>query len=463
MYDYTVNITWDTILRCQPSDITITFGYINGETTDLTNVNFTAANNWTNTLSTNAANPSDIIIHKVKFNNNDYVSVYEPTLTYKSTTLTVQFGIKDYSGTTTVANLANPLQTDTRSTISFKEGNYTNMYTIIECTGVPQNAILFLVDEHDQKLYSPYDINGHATKTACSIVANQKNALQLPARYNGNEWTDYPMGTYYWQLWFPGDNNYDEQFLPITVKIDKFETWELDKETLYQQDDLIVNVRTYGDTIPVGRYYEDSDAHKQYMVDGDGTIIFNGLRNQMAIGEHNYTLYINGDTEKIQTLSYTILPPLDVTQGGSNPATYSGQNLINQTGAGYILATAKNELTFTDNIQLYVNGVLDTDIMVRNISDTERAIYRTSSLLPPGVHQLTIRATLSDNNTYERTLQYHISPQGYELEFRINGDGDLILSLNSNIANHFSIVDGDLISTKSGYHINKDGDIILTI
>ena len=212
MYDYTVNITWDTILRCQPSDITITFGYINGETTDLTNVNFTAANNWANVLSTNAANPSDIIIHKVKFNNNDYVSVYEPTLTYKSTTLTVQFRIKDYSGTTTVANLVNPLQTDTRSTISFKEGNYTNMYTIIECTGVPQNAILFLVDEHDQKLYSPYDINGHATKTACSIVANQKNALQLPARYNGNEWTDYPMGTYYWKLWFPGDNNYDEQF-----------------------------------------------------------------------------------------------------------------------------------------------------------------------------------------------------------------------------------------------------------
>ena len=61
MYDYTVNITWDTILRCQPSDITITFGYINGETTDLTNVNFTAANNWANVLSTNAANTSDII------------------------------------------------------------------------------------------------------------------------------------------------------------------------------------------------------------------------------------------------------------------------------------------------------------------------------------------------------------------------------------------------------------------
>ena len=103
-------------------------------------------------------------------------------------------------------NRTNPLITDPNADFIFKKGNYTNTYIIVNIGGIPSNCTLNLLDENLNQLYSPVDINRFPNKTPCSVTSNHLEAIQLPANYSNNGYTDFPAGTYNWNLKFSRPN-----------------------------------------------------------------------------------------------------------------------------------------------------------------------------------------------------------------------------------------------------------------
>lgn len=101
--------------------------------------------------------------------------------------------------------------------ITLPNNQSTNVTTIIQ---QPKEGILYLVDENMNQLYSPYDENGNLNKTKCLAYIKENNYIPLPAQYLSNgTWQDYPAGIYNWYLYYKGNDEYDEQILPITIEI----------------------------------------------------------------------------------------------------------------------------------------------------------------------------------------------------------------------------------------------------
>lgn len=172
------------------------------------------------------------------------------------------------------------LSSDISTDLLFKKGNYVNTYLIIESSGKPNNALLTLVDESNNILYSPYDANRNEIKTQCNIINGVTNIISLPADYTDDTWFDLEADIYNWKLLYTGSDVYESIEIPVDIEVRDFSTWSCND--IFPNEYLVVNLRSYIDIY--------IDTVTLYDVD-------------KIVGEHSYNL--NG-----QLINYTVKNPI---------------------------------------------------------------------------------------------------------------------------------------------------------
>lgn len=213
------------------------------------------------------------------------------------------------------------LNIDKNADFIFKKGDYIHTYIVIDTSGLPNNALLFLLDENFEQLYSPYDTNGNNFKTKCYVRSGETDIIPLPARYINDEWEDFDIGVYRWNLKFYGDDYYQEKTIPLTVEIRDFSVCKLIKKELYPFEDLEIQVRTYIDTIPLPEeinFYDYQNSEYipvSYTYDTEYGIITRELNN-LDFGK--YHAYPKNHT--IYDVEFEIIPPLELSYTVENHA-----------------------------------------------------------------------------------------------------------------------------------------------
>lgn len=198
------------------------------------------------------------------------------------------------------------LKTDSNADLIFKKGDYLHTYVVIKTIGIPNGEKLYLLDENSNQLYSPYDINGNKTKSICSIVSGETNALQLPANYSGNQYTDFEEGTYNWKLKYDGGSSFTEKIIPITVEIRDFNLETNLTPEIYPNEDIQIQLKTYVDTpISLEEFDNDRLTTNASYDESIGIITYpNSDISNLSIGEH--TQLINNN----YSINYQINSPV---------------------------------------------------------------------------------------------------------------------------------------------------------
>lgn len=210
----------------------------------------------------------------------------------------------------TPKNLNKTLTKDNDTTFIFKKGNYTNTYVIAEINGLPDNQTLYLgyLDENNNfiQLYTPFDLNGNYIRTKCCCESKNTQAMPLPANYNSDYsyWEDFPVGTYNWILRLPESENFLAADYPFNVEIIDFETFDVINPSIYPNEDIKVNLRTYANNIPESTNL--TTANSVYDT-STGIITYpNKDITDLSVGSH--TQIINN----LQALDYEIKNPFEV-------------------------------------------------------------------------------------------------------------------------------------------------------
>ena len=210
-------------------------------------------------------------------------------------------------------NKIKDLKTDSNADIIFKQGDYIHTYIVLDTSGYTNGSILYLLDSDMNQLYSPYDVNANQIKTECTIVVGETDALQLPANYNGNEYTDFEEGTYNWNLKYNENQTFTEQIIPITIKIQDFDLETNLTPEIYPNEDIQVQLKTYVDTpISLKEFDNDRLTTNASYDESTGIITYpNSDINDLSIGEH--TQLINND----YSIDYQINSPVIAKIGTS--------------------------------------------------------------------------------------------------------------------------------------------------
>ena len=250
---------------------------------------------------------------------------------------------------------------------------------------IPDGVILNLCDDKGKQLYSPYDTNGNAIKTRCTVTVGEENVLPLPADYiTDNEYVDFEAGTYYWQLKFFGNEYYRAYSLPFTVEIRDFKLFEVLNPEIFPNEDLIIKILTPIGTEPTEQYIRNlDDLGYVTTVYDHGTAIISNDFLDINIGQHTETF----NQEKNYILNYEIKNPL-ICQ--STPA--SGNYGTSVTVKAII--AQDSSLEFDSDTYISVNG---TYYSLTSRSSTAHAA--TINNLPPGSYNAEIIAWINDNNS----------------------------------------------------------------
>ena len=203
-------------------------------------------------------------------------------------------------------NKIKDLKTDLNADLIFKKGDYLHTYIVIKTTGIPNGEKLYLLDENSNQLYSPYDINGNQTKSICFITSGETDALQLPANYNGNQYTDFAVGTYNWKLKYDGGSSFTGKIIPITVEIRDFDLETNLTPEIYPNEDIQVQLKTYVDTPILLKEFDNNRLTTNASYDESTGIITypNSDISNLSIGEH--TQLINNN----YSINYQINSPV---------------------------------------------------------------------------------------------------------------------------------------------------------
>lgn len=210
-------------------------------------------------------------------------------------------------------NKTKTLQTDSNADIIFKQGDYIHTYVVLDTSGYTNGSILYLLDSDMNQLYSPYDVNANQIKTECTIVVGETDALQLPANYDGNEYTDFEEGTYNWKLKYNGNQIFEEQIIPITIKIQDFDLEKNLTPEIYPNEDIKIQLKTWLNTnLSVNNFDMDRLTTNASYDSSTGIITYpNSDINDLSIGEH--TQLINND----YSINYQINSPVIAKIGTS--------------------------------------------------------------------------------------------------------------------------------------------------
>lgn len=319
-----------------------------------------------------------------------------------------------------VVNSNKDIVIDTDANIIFKYGNYTNTYVNIDISGIPNNIILNLVDENDEVLFSPFDLNGNYVRSQCFVnTAKGKHIIQLPASYNNDysTWEDFPVGQYQWSLYFAGNDSYESIRIPLNVEIRDFKIWDIQTPQIYPDDNVEVKLKTYGDTY----YPADSEYLSNFLLDDNisyddstGIITFlNAMLTDKSLGEHSQT--VNAVTK--HTINYEVLNPIEFYYSGTQ--LYEGEKKV-----GYKIKKSSmfsriiggiNGNIRINNKYVSTNGFIYTDKEEAILANKYNG-YR----FPPGIYNCIVvpgsgNATV-DNVSYTCEGSFEISTQGCDLE-----------------------------------------------
>ena len=212
-------------------------------------------------------------------------------------------------------NKIKDLKTDSNADIIFKQGDYIHTYIVLDTSGYTNGSILYLLDSDMNQLYSPYDVNANQVKTECTIVIGETDALQLPANYDGNEYTDFEEGTYNWNLKYNENQTFTEQIIPITIKIQDFDLETNLTPEIYPNEDIQVQLKTYVDTpISLKEFDNDRLTTNASYDESTGIITYpNSDIVNLDIGQHTQ-------------INYTVLNPITASLGKTE--TMNGENIF---------------------------------------------------------------------------------------------------------------------------------------
>lgn len=300
-------------------------------------------------------------------------------------------------------NKTKTLQTDSNADIIFKQGDYVHTYIVISTNGYPDGATLYLLDSNMNQLYSPYDINGNQVKTECTIVVGETDALQLPANYDGNKYTDFEEGTYNWKLKYNGNQTFAEQIIPITIKIQDFDLEKNLTSEIYPNENIQIQLKTWLNTNPsVNNFDMDRLTTNASYDSSTGIITYpNSDINDLSIGEH--TQIVNQKYE----LNYKIKNPIifNYGYGDTHPCTYSRTiPIIIPKGC------TMNFLTPKTNTNFVINDITYKATDVINLNGEKQAYFLKR--FPPGSYSLTGTTILNDGNTYSVSGSFNVPTIG---------------------------------------------------
>ena len=294
-----------------------------------------------------------------------------------------------------VSNSQLNLYKDNRADFIFKYNAYKDTFIVIETTGLPNGAVLNLVDENNNQLYSPVDTNGNTVTTSCYITVGQTNLIPLPAQFTNNlsSCIPFPAGIYNWKLKFNGDNDYNSKELPLTIEIRDFDTWIVSSQN-YPDSDITVTVRTYVDTIPTTVDLDLLTANATYN-NSTGVITYPHTDIDATVGKHTQIL----NQAKNYLLTYEIKNPINFLNPTSSngKTTYAPSIDYHQVGAGV-----------NTGCNLLINNIGDVTVTINGNSNLisggtiyqKKTVVRNIAKLPPGIYYCVCRALLSDGNTY---------------------------------------------------------------
>ena len=347
------------------------------------------------------------------------------------------------------SNKNQSLTIDSSADCIFKKGNYLNTYIIIDTDGLPNGATLYLVDENKNQLYSPVDINGNYIKSLCSITSGETDAIQLPALYNGNNYSDFDSGTYHWFLKMNTSSTFLETFIPLEVEIRDFKTWELLTPEIYPNEDIKVKIRSYVDTIlsasNLPNYLLTSNASYN-----NGVITYpNGDITNTSIGEH--TQIINQSVN--YAIDYIVKNPIYCSSPiGDREYT---SNLINMSTKIYQDCT----LNYTSDMlwQIIINN---NEITTRSqwTNEKEKGKKIDGKTLTPNIYDVVFNVQLSDNRTYTCQTSFEVTTDNcsLSLDFISNENNYTLIAtyqhmesaIRNTLVGLINVENGNLISTQ---------------
>ena len=321
-----------------------------------------------------------------------------------------------------VVNSNKDIVIDSDANIIFKYGNYTNTYINIDIAGIPNDVILNLVDENDEVLFSPFDLDGNYVRSQCFVrTTGGKHIIQLPANYNSDDdyliWEDFPAGQYQWSLYFAGNDSYKPIRIPLNVEIRDFKIWDIQTPEIYPYDDIKVKLKTYGDTYyPADSAYLSNFLYNNNITYDDSTGIItypNVMLADNSLGK--YSRVVNEVTR--HTINYEILNPIEFYYTGTQ--LYESERRI-----GYKIKkksmfpnpeVGTNNKIFINNSEgmsansSYLNIVTGTNPILANQYNGYR--------FPPGIYNCVVwpKDDAFDDKPYVCEGSFEVSTQGCDL------------------------------------------------
>lgn len=285
---------------------------------------------------------------------------------------------------------------------------------------IPDGIILNLCDEKGQQLYSPYDTNGNAIKTRCTVTIGEENVLPLPADYiNSNEYIDFEVGTYYWQLKYFGNEYWQSYSIPFVIEIRDFELFEVLTPAIFPNEDLQIKIMTpvgtYGDvsyitfldTYSIGTSYDNNT--------GILTVSNNSLAAaDLTVGSHTKTF----NQTKNYVINYEIINPIDFYCTHTGTYTKNGFSIgaeINQNCAMFFATPFSTDMNITCNNQNISSSDTQMVHRRRNMKGFD------GTLFPPGHYYCVVNGVLDDNKTYTCADTLEVSTDDCALDLTIQG------------------------------------------
>lgn len=314
-----------------------------------------------------------------------------------------------------------------------KKGDYAHTYITIDVTGMPNGATLYLLDENFDYLYSPVDANGNWRTTQCYIKSGEINVIPLPARFNNNlsSFTHIEEGTYEWQLYYPESDTYTTAYIPFEVQIIDFNVWEVITPQIYPNENVKVQLKTYGNGI-----YPSIPDNMSHITNGNAT--YNSSSGVITYPNSDIITNVGKQTYRVPnsncTVDYEVINPIVffTTMQTNSGNAYNTHYLKSPGGYHKIGVKIDNKCTLkttgvsTDlsvNIEFpfpytIENGTYNTTTMLHNVSD-----------LPPGTYHCTCDAKLSNGKRYQCDGSFTISTENCSLfmDYLYNDDGTYTL------------------------------------
>ena len=318
------------------------------------------------------------------------------------------------------------LQTDNTADFIFKKGNYTNTYIVVETTGLPNGVILNLLDANSKQLYSPYDTNGNKRTTQCYITVGQKDIIPLPANFNASlsTYSDFATGTYNWKLKFNGNDEYEEKTLPLTVEIRDFNVYDFITPSIYPDEPLKSQVRTYVDTTPVDFSSVNNIYKTAHATYANGIISYPSSDIDVSVGTHTFTL----NQANNLVFNYEVKNPIDFYYNGVT--AYDG--IVNIGYLTHQLSLLPAHAQYNPNI-LINNKIISTNHHGTGGNAPNISVYNgyNAKTFPPGIYYCTVTShTATNGKQYTCEGSFEISTDNcvINLSFSYENDDDILTS-----------------------------------